>query len=136
MSKHCTTNVSRCDYHIAGEFRRRKCLQKSQNSNNHRKTFACVTSLSIYEHTARVLYRNGFLGRKMVRGKCALGIGVWGLPPRKMLVCLYPSTSLRRCLLTGKSLLYAIILNCNLEKHLGRGKLECLGEKFSPTPVD
>ena len=55
----------------------------------------------------------------MVRGKCALGRGL-GPPPRKMLVCLNPSKSIHRCLLAGKGLLYAVILNCNWEKIWGR----------------
>ena len=52
----------------------------------------------------------------MVRGKCALG-GVWDLPPQENVSVPLSNTSIRQCLLTGKSLLYAIILNCNLEKH-------------------
>ena len=62
---------------------------------------------------AWVLSRNGFLGADDGRGKYALGIGVWGLPPRKVLVCLYMSASICQCLLAGKSLLYAIILYSN-----------------------
>ena len=34
-----------------------------------------------------------------------------GLPPRKMLACLYPHTSIHQCLLTGKSFLNAIYYN-------------------------
>ena len=55
-------------------------------------------------------------GGKMVRGKCVLGRG---LGP-KMLVCLYPSTSSRQCLLKGKSFLNAIILNCNGQNLWGK----------------
>ena len=81
----------------------------------------------------RVLSRNGFLWRKMVRGKCTLG-RVWGLPPRKMLVCLYPSTSICQFLLTGKGLLYAIVLNCNLKKKWG-GEAWVFGGEASPAPT-
>ena len=66
----------------------------------------------------KILSRNEFFGGKMVRGKCAFG-GVWGLPPRKVLVCLYPSTFICQFLLAGKSFLNAIILNCNWEIILG-----------------
>ena len=59
-----------------------------------------------------------------------LKVGVWGLPPRKMLVCLYPSTSIRHCLVAGKSLLYAIIIA--IGKILGRGEFECLVEMPPP----
>ena len=65
----------------------------------------------------------------MVREKCALGRGL-GPSPRKVLVCLYPSTSIHLCLLAGKSFLNAIILKCNWKNF--EGKLECLGEKLPP----
>ena len=67
----------------------------------------------------------------MVTGKCALGRG-WSLPPRKVLVCLYPSTSIRKCLHAGKSFLNAIILNCNWENFWG-GSLSVWG-RSSPPP--
>ena len=52
----------------------------------------------------RVLSRNAFLGGKMVRRKCILGRGLEP-SPRKVLLCLYPSTSISQCLLAGKSFL-------------------------------
>ena len=61
-------------------------------------------------------------GGEMVGGKYALGIGVWAISSRKVLVCLYPSTFIRQCLLAGKSLLYAIILYCNWERFGGGGE--------------
>ena len=51
----------------------------------------------------------------MVGRKYALGRSSGAIPTRKVLVCLYPSTSICQCLLAGKSLLYPIILYCNWE---------------------
>ena len=78
---------------------------------------------------------NEFLGRKMVRGKCALGRSLGPPPPRKVLVCFYLSTSIRQCLLAGKSFLNAIILNCNWENFWG-GSLSVWGRSFPPSRLN
>ena len=51
--------------------------------------------------------------------------------PRRMLVCLYPSTSIHQCLLAGKSFLNAITLNYNWEK-FWEGSLSVWGRSFPP----
>ena len=63
--------------------------------------------------------RQGSVEKQVSGGKCA--VGVWGLPPRKMLACLYPSTSIYQCLLAGKSLLYAFFFFFNGGKMWGGG---------------
>ena len=47
-------------------------------------------------------------GGGMVRGKYTLGRGL-GPSLRKMLVCLYPSTSIRQCLLAGQARAYFML---------------------------
>ena len=102
----------------------------AQYSFLYRHTYVnAILGHSIY--LIRVLSRNVLLGGKMVRGNCALGRGL-GLPPRRMLAYLYPNTSIRQCLLTGKNFLNAVTLNCNWENLRGMGKLKCLGEKLPP----
>ena len=58
------------------------------------------------------------MGGKMVGGKCTLGRGL-GPSSRKVLLCLYLSTSIRQCLLAGKSFLNAITLKCIWENFCG-----------------
>ena len=87
----------------------------------------------MYYTIYRVLSRNEFFffggGGKMVRGKCTLGRGL-GPSPRKVLVCLYSSTSIHLCLLAGKSFLNAIILNCNWKNFWGEAGV--FGGEASP----
>ena len=54
----------------------------------------------------------------MVRGKCAQGRGL-GPSPQEIVRCFYLSTSIRQCLLAGKSFLNAIIVNCNWKNFWG-----------------
>ena len=83
----------------------------------------CTTDWELSQHLPG-FYLGMFWGEDG-KGKCALGRGP-GLPPKKMLVCLYPSTSSCQCWLAGKSFLNAINLNCNWETFCG--------EKASPPP--
>ena len=62
------------------------------------------------------------------KGEVCPRYGSGAFSPRKVLVCLYPSTSIRQCLLVGKSFLNAIILNCNWENFRAGVELDCLGE--------
>ena len=62
--------------------------------------------------------RNIFWGEKMVRGKCTL---VGGPGTSHQEACLYPSTSIRQCLLSGKNFLNVITSNCNWQKFGGGG---------------
>ena len=67
------------------------------------------------------------------KGKCTLGRGL-GSSPRKMLLCLCPSTSVHQFVLAGKNILYIChYFNLQLE-NIWRGKPECLREKPFPHP--
>ena len=73
----------------------------------------------MHEYFLESLKRTGFyLGMDLggVRGKCILDRGLGPFPLENVIVCLYPSTTIRQWLLEGKSFLYAIILNNNWEE--------------------